>query len=805
MKPHSNVILLLVTIFFANYSFCQNSISGRVIDKVTKEPLAFVSILFNDNAHLGTSTDIDGKFYYSQSQKIKTISCSYLGYKNYTLSLDSTTKENKILLLELAQSAFNLHEIIIREGENPANKIIRRVIENKAVNNPENISSFKYSTYNKSIYDFSRNDTAKPDNTLLKMEKVLKGGHLLIMESVTERKFIAPDISEETIIGTKVSGFKHPSFAALSSDIQPFSFYKEIIKIFDINYLNPISDGSLKKYQFHIEDTLYQNNDSTFIISFKPLPHSNFEGLKGLLYINTNRFAIQNVIAEPYEKGLIDVKIQQQYVFIDNKQWFPQQLNFEMVMREYPSKKIGTSANGRTYIENIELYPTLNKKDFSLESIQIQDLANDRDSLFWSKYRTESLNKKELTTYQVIDSLGEKNKFEALLHVMEKIAINRIPVKFIDLDISKIIVNNKFEGTRLGLGGYTNEKVFKLLSIGGFLGYGLNDHQWKYGGEFIFTVDKNKEVEVNGIHQNTLVETGKSGLNYFNRNLFDFKGFMAFQMDRIEQNSLAFGFRAFRYAKFNFKLNHTIHTPQYNYEFIPMPQQKNTSYTNSELTINLRYAYKEKLIHSLNQRVSIRTKYPTFYLTYSKGIKNFHRSEFNFNKMEVCIEESFFTKKFGETKFRIAGGYIDKSLPYGLLFTGEGSFDKDFPVLIKNSFQTITPYEFLSDRYIDFHFSHNFGSLLFKIRKFSPIITFHQNVGYGMLSHKENHLAIQFKTKEKGMYESGFQIDNIIRAKYLNIIYLSFGAGVYYRYGPYSLKKTEENLAVKLSMTFTTK
>ena len=116
-----------------------------------------------------------------------------------------------------------------------------------------------------------------------------------------------------------------------------------------------------------------------------------------------------------------------------------------------------------------------------------------------------------------------------------------------------------------------------------------------------------------------------------------------------------------------------------------------------------------------------------------------------------CIEESFFTKKIGETKFRISGGYIDKSLSYSLLFTGEGSFDS------------------------------------------------------GTLSHPENHQVIQFKTKERGLYESGFQIDKIIKIKYLNIVYLGFGAGVYYRYGSYSLKKTENNLAVKLSITFSTK
>jgi hypothetical protein len=92
------------------------------------------------------------------------------------------------------------------------------------------------------------------------------------MESVTKRKFIRPDNSEEIILGTKVSGFKDASFAPLATDVQPFSFYEDIIPILDIDYLNPIANGSLSKYEFYIRDTLLVGRDTTFILSYKPQP-----------------------------------------------------------------------------------------------------------------------------------------------------------------------------------------------------------------------------------------------------------------------------------------------------------------------------------------------------------------------------------------------------------------------------------------------------------------------------------------------------------------------------------------------------
>ena len=798
------MIVTLLTIFLYTDVYCQSIIKGKVVDSQNKEPLAFVNILFNGDTQSGTITDIDGRFSYRSPKKIKSLTCSYVGYEQKTFSLDSFD-DSEDLLIELSPSTFLLQEIVVLAGENPADRIIRKTIKNKKTNNPESISSFKYNSYNKVIYDLESDDTTIKDSIQIIKDRVLQGGHILIMESVTERKFIQPDISEETIIGVKVSGFKNPSFAPLATDLQPFSFYKEVIPIFDVNYLNPISNGALKKYQYSIEDTLYQNSDTTFVISFKPRPGKNIEGLTGLLYINTNQYAIQNVIAEPAEKGLIDIKIQQKYQFVDNKQWFPEQLNFEMVIGQSSSESPGVSVNGKSYISNITLLAELNKKDFSLESVKMHDRATNRDSLFWREYRIEPLEDKETITYQVIDSIGEEFKFDSKLKFIEKVSQSKVPVKFVDIDLTKTLVYNRFEGLRLGAGLYTNEKFLKHLSIGGFFGYGLKDNQWKYGGGFTLTLDKEKELKLSGNYQNTLLETGNTGLDFFNSTMYNFRSLLASQMDRIEQYSFSIDFRAFKFTKLNLSLNQTRVAPQYNYEFQSDEQQSITDYNYSNISLNLRFAFKEKLIKSLNQRVSLGTKYPIVYLHYTRGIKGVFNGEFDFNKIAVRIEDFFYVKNLGETKIRLEGGYIDESLPYGLLFTGEGSYEKNWPVLMRNYFQTAAPYEFLSDRYVHLHFSHNFGSLLLQINNFKPHITFYQNIGWGNLSNAANHQTIDFKTMDKGLYESGLQFDNLIKIKYLNIAYLGLGAGAFYRYGPYASREMTDNLAFKFSFLITTK
>lgn len=785
-------------------AYSQYMIKGQVTDAGSNEPLAFVNIIFNHDVLSGTTTDVNGQFSYSSSFPLESLTCSYVGYEKRTLDI-AFVKADEPILIRMHPSSFVFDEIVVKAGENPANRIIREVLKNKDINNPEKIASFSYTSYNKVIYDFDFSDTLVADNDKIALDKVFKGGHLFVMESVTERKFIRPDNSEEKILGTKVSGFKAASFAPLATDVQPFSFYEEVLKIIDIDYLNPISNGCLSKYNYAIRDTLYQGLDTTYILSFEPQPGKNFEGLTGLLYINTNRYAIQNVIAKPFRKGFIDINLQQQYRFVDGKQWFPEQLKFELFVRQNEELTVGVRASGLSIIKDVTLLPDLRTRDFGLEAISLHELANQRDSLFWESYRPVPLNLREETTYQVMDSLGQEYKFDEKLKLMEKLGQNRIPIHFIDLDMSRLLRYNMFEGVRIGLGAYTNDKLVKNFSVGGFFGYGFKDHQWKYGGEALFTIHKEKELVLTARYQSTLLETGKSWLGFFNPRQFDYRSFIASQMDRIDQSTVSLGFRALRYARVNVSFNNTRTSPQYTYTYQADDGAQVTDYTNTDITVNLRYAFKEKLVSSMGQRISMGTKYPTLSLTYTRGLNDVLSGMFTYNKFEARIEESTQFRNFGESKIRIDAGLIDHPLPYGILFTGEGSYVRRWSILIKNSFMTARPYEFLSDRYVHVHYTHDFGTYLFHVGNWRPSVSIYQNMGWGSLSNPEYQQGIDFKTKEKGLYESGLQLGNLLKFRYLNVGYMGFGAGAFVRYGPYATGRFADDAVFTFSMTFTTK
>ncbi|MGZ4074576.1 MAG: DUF5686 family protein [Bacteroidia bacterium] len=795
---------LFLIIFFRLSA--QYSVEGKIIDASGKQPLAFVNIGIAGSQQT-TSSDIDGKFKISSSEPILGIIFTYVGYEPYKY----TVGDDKNVLIKMQKKTVDLFEVIVRPGENPANRIIKLASKNRDKNNPDKIRNYICNTYSKTYWDLVYNtdevkdkkDSLKADSLKSRLRIFSENSHLLMMEAVTERKYISPEKLNEKVIATKVSGFKDPSFTTSATDIQPFGFYKDYFEILGKNYLNPITKGSTAKYYFAIEDTLFQGKDSVYIISYRPVKGKNFDGLEGVLYINTNGYAIQNVIASPYEKGLVDIKIQQQYKFIDNRQWFPEQLNYELHYKKYPTRFIGMKLTGKTYITNVNFDTVLKKKDFDFETVQMETDAAHKDDSYWALHRLDTLDNKEKKTYRVIDSLGRRQHFDRALKVLEALTTLQIPVSVISIDLNKIIAVNDFETIRGGIGLHTNDRLSPWGSVGGYVGYGYKDSITKYGYDLRINLKKNsKDFYIKAMYSKDIDEPGRMKDFYSDYNFT--RNELTYRMDYLEQKEVALHFRALGYLTASIAYNQSFRIPRYNYLFLPdKNDQTETSidFKSTEIRVKGRYAYKERLVQSLGQLLSDGTDYPIVYFGYTKGLKmNSPAAKYDYDKLAIGIEKSFLIKNVGRTKLLLEGGYMKGNVPYPYLFNGNGSYTKGGYLYIENTFQTMGLYEFLSDRYVNLFFSHNFGSLLFKRPKFQPQFMIFSNAGYGSLQNPEQHLNLDFKTMEKGFFESGLLINNVVRVNYYNVVYLGLGGGAFMRYGPYAFAKTDKNLAYKISL-----
>ncbi|SDG59519.1 DUF5686 family protein [Winogradskyella thalassocola] len=781
--------LLIVILTFNTYA--QSLKKFKLIDEDSGIVIPFANIIFNDTSYKGTATDIDGVFFVNAD--IKKITISYVSYETKILEIANIKSET----ITLKQAVSELDEVVI-DRENPAHRIIRLAVANKDLNNPENLNSFTYKSYDKVYVDINENQDL--NDSLSEDTSFFKDSYFFITETIAKHKYLKPRFTEDSVIARRTSGFKNPNFAVLANSFQPFSFYDDHISLFETDYLNPISKGSTKKYKFRLKDEYVKGQDTVFVISFEPKANRNFEGLEGLLYINSNQYAVESVDASTYNSGKIDFTIQQKYKFIDNDYWFPEQLNFVIILGEgFGSFKYV----GKSYLSEITTNTPLKKKDFPLVSLTLSEDVEGRHSQYWDQFRKDTLDAKERRTYVLIDSIGDKMKLDKFLKWAPSLVKWRIPFKYVDLDLKSLATYNKYEGARLGLGLYTNDDIFKHLSIGGYGAYGFKDHTWKYGGEVSVDVPGDKDISVSLKYKNDLRETGTYSGNTID-NPFVQRNWIASQMDAIESFSIHTEMKLLRNMNWDLGFNTADVTPLYDYQFmkngLPM-----TKYTNSEINVGIGYHVNEELVRNFGVTTRLPSDAPVFKLMYSRGLKGAFDSDFSYNKLRFTLDHSFITKGLGKTTYRLDLGYIDSALPYGLLFTGEGTLDKKIPFVVKDYFQTVTPYEFLSDRYANVFTTHNFGRLFNNKGLFQPDVLLYNNLGIGSLDHTSYHQNIEFKTKDELFLETGLELQNIIKIPYLNIGYLGIGVGAFYRYGYHNLDKSSDNFAFKYSVGFTFK
>jgi len=223
-------------------------------------------------------------------------------------------------------------------------------------------------------------------------------------------------------------------------------------------------------------------------------------------------------------------------------------------------------------------------------------------------------------------------------------------------------------------------------------------------------------------------------------------------------------------------------------------------YRNTYIGFYTRFAYRERLVRHLGENIAQPSAYPIIAMYYEKGVSDWWQSDFNYNKLEIRVNQAFFIKNIGTLKYRIETGYIDRPVPYGLLFTGRGSLDKKVPFLINWHFQTMQPYEFAADKYVNLFFSHNFGGLLFKTKHFQPEIELLHHAGIGSLSNKELHQNINFNTNKKLYLEAGCMLYNLLRFDVYNIYIFKLGGGSFIRYGSYAHPDFTDNITAKIAL-----
>ncbi|MCD0470231.1 DUF5686 family protein [Flavobacterium sp. JAS] len=822
-------LFCLLTLFFTLSIQAQFQINGIVTDSNNK-PLPFATITTSDSNN--TITDVDGKFDFKIAEKTTAFAVSYIGFQTKIITV---TANKKFYSISLTQKTDDLKEVVV-SNENPALTIIKKVIANKNKNNPQKrLNSFEYKTYNKLIVtanpdsidgridssaaykDFNKKEI-NIDSSDYKFKEIISKQHLFQTEKVSQYQFGDHKL-KETVLGTKIAGFKQPIYEIIAFNLQSISIYDSKYELFESKYENPISNTATSTYNYKLLDTVNIKGRETYMIYFKNKQKRKSSGLEGVLYIDQENFAVAKAVMRI--KGVLDISGIHEFEYVPSEKiWFQSNTTFKIVKGKNdddikilggtiqfdgdvednfePRKK---SASDFTYLlsesNNFDIHynTTSPIKNPSLY-IEIKDDASKKPEEFWNTYRKESLDLKSQKTYLLLDSLSVKKRIEKRLGLGRKIINGYFPIGPVDLDLKKIISYNNYEGFRLGLGGITNDRFSKNFRIEGYSAYGTKDGEVKYSLGSGVLLDKSTNTWLNGSYTDDVREIASTVFAVDKRvfKIYDPRPINISTFYKYISWKANVQTKIIPKTEAVFELARTYVEPKFDYLF-NYNGQLYSSYIMTTAMVSIVWAPFSDFMQTPTGRNESEKRFPRFTFQYTQSLPNVLENDFTFGKIDFKTE---YEKKYlngQKTSLLLQGGYAIGDVPITHLYnTMPNNLTKETIVQRitfagRNSFETMFFNEFFSSQYIFFQIKHGFDRITI-FKKVRPSLVLVTRMAWGNMENPEQHVGPTYKTLDKGFFESGIE---------LNKIFKGFGLGGFYRYGPNQLLKFENNIAVKIS------
>jgi hypothetical protein len=797
--------LVLILCFFTIASFAQTTYFIK--DDFTKDPIPFVKVKPNiGNPFLA---DIDGKI--TLGNGVTSIELRSPGYLDSTVMVEGIVN-NEIFLSGILRS---IQEVTVLPGVNPAHRIIDHAIENRKQNNPLSNDAFTYDSYSKFIFDLDEESLASisdstKDTTLLQIKKFFDQQYLFMLESASTRTFIPPSRDKEEITAYKVSGFSNPMLSTFANEMQSFSFYENQFQLLGKTYINPIAFGGTKRYLFILEDTTVVNQDTTFTIFYRPRKGRNFEGMTGRLFINTNGWALEKVTASPYEDTTgIKMQIVQEYALVDNKKWFPSKLStaisFEGLLAIANLKDGRIEGKGSTYIKNIQLNPSgLRKRDFDNVSVVTNEDAGYVKEKDWDTMRVYTITEKEKRTYTMIDSLSKAEKLEEKAMMLSSLLQGKVPLGLFNLDLTRVLDYNLYEGYRLGAGFETSKKMMRWGTFGAYYGWGTRDKQSKYGGYGTIHIYKKAGVKLFMRYQQDLLERGGYA---FQKDVFTlnstslYRHFFIQNMERQRLAEIALSGNIRSNMKITVLGNFQRIWTTDSYAYTPIgdltPVTSLTNFDIAETAVEFTWNIREKVMLLGNNRISKGTKFPKIMVKASKGWNGIFTSSTDYYRVNAEIQQDILVRGAGKINWTLTGGFSSGDIPLFLAQVGNGT-GRTWNLSVPNTFETMTPSEFYSTKQAALFTRWNLNPFKTKAKWNEPQICFHHAIGVGTMDASvKNQHNVAFKTMEKGFFEGGLVLNNVLTSGASGV-----GIGLFYRYGNYASPHVIDNLLPKITVSF---
>lgn len=403
--------LLLFLISCATFA----QIKGTIKDQAGK-PISYATVII-EQSQQGVISNDNGEYEIKpKTEGNYTVVFQFLGYKTErkTVHYQGTVIRQDIVLQE---EEFQLEDIVIKVGKNPADDIIRRAIANKG-QNTQGMSSYSADFYSKGMIKSLKIPKFAQDKVYVGGDKAsgldsLGQGILYLSETVSELKYQAPDQLKEHIIASKVSG-NNNGYSFNTADESLYDFYENQLRMadFDVQLVSPLANQAFSFYKYSLEATF--KDKGVLINKIKVTPKvKNQPVFYGDIYIVDQSAALYGVdltvtgvsLQQPF---LESITISQNFFYNQaNQTWVKRSQNLDMLI-----SLLGFKAQG-TFLSVYNSYnftPHFTRVDFGKEVLSFAKDANKKEEEFWINHRLYPLSVEEINDYQVKDSIRQRKE-----------------------------------------------------------------------------------------------------------------------------------------------------------------------------------------------------------------------------------------------------------------------------------------------------------------------------------------------------------------------------------------------------------
>jgi hypothetical protein len=802
------IFCILLAITAASCCYGQGKLNGFVIDSNTRNPLPFATVQTSDGKH-SVISEMNGRFSLFIPGDYSYITVSFIGYTTKKVNVSELAKTDTILLVA---AKTDLNEVVIYSNQDKIKRIINTAIRNKPLNNPDQYNHYECNIYYKMHMDMvgfemifgepasKGNDTLSNTDSTKELRLSGEKNYVLFSETYSKRIYQKPQQVQDIVIASRFSGVKKTYFTSFVTDVLPFHAYNDYINISEKDYSNPVAKGWQQRYRFSLRDEFRLGKDTVFLMEFEPKT-SNFNGLRGIIYINSNGYAISHFIGNSADTSSDRVvRMEHIYSFVNGK-WFPKELNYNLTIRRVYNGQGQLQINGHSVIDS----PAFDRKPSiafdKAHSIRLSDSVDLHSSKEWEQFRPEPLSKKEAGTYVYVDSLSQALHLENKIVALSHLAYGRLPIGKFDLDVTRLLASNNYEGTRLGAGFYTNNHISKYYSLGGWVGYGLKDKQWKYGGSLTLYPNGKKENSLSFSFQQTYRNAGDYNIHP-ELNKTGLANWLLGKVDKMEQYKASASIRL-GYWEMLPEISKSNLRPQYTDTFIAHGA---TNYYNAnEAAVGIRYAYGEKRSPVFDYYQAYETKYPIIYFRVATGKITSAAYAVNYAQVLTAITYKHHINRWGNDIFRIEAGLIktfqNQPLPFSFLLAGNGIRMKNINYYSNSGFLTMRPYDYYSDHFASLFYKHDIDHYFWNKKYSKPFLSLAHNLVYGSISAESKTANPNALTFTSGYHESGILINQLLR-KNLHFADVNFTTGIFYHWSRNQVWKKNTVCVFAITMGF---